>query len=179
MALLRAFYPYERAESVFALDYGRLYALGFRGVVFDLDGTLVPHGWDATPAVERLFRDLHAAGLKTLVLSNNNEARVLRFLKNIGGPYVCDAEKPDPAGFRRAAELLALPAEQILFVGDQVFTDIYGANRCGYPSLLVNYILRPGETKLGIRRRLEKLVLWFFSHSRFQHRLGNTERKGV
>lgn len=174
--MLRDFYPDARADSVFSIDYGRLYDLGFRGVVFDLDGTLVPHGWDSTPEVDRLFREIRDAGLKTLVLSNNNEKRVLRFLKNIGGPYVCDGEKPDPAGFRRAVELLELPAEQVVFVGDQVFTDVRGANRCGYKSILVKYLLRPGETRLGIRRRLEKLILWFYGHSKRGNRLGSIER---
>lgn len=173
----RILYPYEWAESVFSIDYEKLYALGLRGIVFDIDNTLVPHGKDSTPEVDQLFRDLGAMGFKTLVLSNNSEERVLRFLANIDAPYVCNAEKPDPAGFLRAVELLGLPGEQVVFIGDTLFTDVVGANRCGFVSILVQYIKKPGERRIGIRRRLEKLVLWCYRHSRYQRRLGGVEKE--
>ncbi len=175
--MCRNLYPYEWASSVFSIDYQKLYALGLRGLVFDIDNTLVPHGKDSTSEVDQLFCDLHTAGFKTLVLSNNSEERVLRFLTHIDAQYVCSAHKPEPAGFLRAIELLGLPEDQVVFIGDTVFTDVLGANRCGFPSILVQYIKKPGEKKIGIRRRLEKLVLWSYRHSRYQHRLGGVEKE--
>ena len=80
--MLKKFYPFERAKSVFAIDYNKLYEKGYRGLIFDIDNTLVPHGKDSTPQVDELFVQIQKAGLKTLLLSNNDEPRVKRLLKN-------------------------------------------------------------------------------------------------
>ena len=58
--MLRDYYPYEYVESVFAIDYNKLYGLGFRGIIFDIDNTLVPHGDNSTPEVDALFEEIHA-----------------------------------------------------------------------------------------------------------------------
>ena len=80
--MLKKFYPYEYVESVFSIDYQKLYDKGYKGVIFDIDNTLVHHGEDSTREVDELFKIIQNIGLKTLVLSNNNEARVKKFLEN-------------------------------------------------------------------------------------------------
>lgn len=171
--MLRQYYPSAYAESVFDIDYDKLYAKGCRGIVFDIDSTLVPHGADSTPAVDALFRTIHEAGLKTLLMTNNDEERVLRFIRNIDTLYLCDAGKPAPDGYLKAVEMLGMEKDRIVCVGDQVFIDVVGANRCGLDCILVHYILHEGETKLGIKRRLEKPVLWCWRHSRYRDRSGD------
>ena len=170
--MLEKYYPYEYAYSVFDIDYVRLYTLGYRAILFDIDNTLVHHGDDATPEIEQLFRDLHSIGLKTLLLSNNDEKRVRRFIRNIDTPYLCDADKPDPAAYRKAAAMLGCSRKEVIVIGDQMFTDILGANRCGMPSILVHYITIPGVTKIGKKRYLEKALLALYRKSKFSHRLG-------
>ena len=96
--MIREFYPSAYADSVFQLDYQKLYRHGYRGILFDIDNTLVHHGDDSTPEIDRLFRTIHETGLKTILLSNNDEERVLRFIRNIDTLYICDAGKPDPEG---------------------------------------------------------------------------------
>ena len=86
--MLERFYPHEYAESVFSIDYGRLYGLGYRGLIFDIDNTLVHHGDDATPEVEALFAKIQGMGFTTLLLSNNDEKRIQRFIKNIDTLYI-------------------------------------------------------------------------------------------
>lgn len=172
--MLKQFYPHAYAESVFVIDYEALYRKGYRGLIFDIDNTLVPHGADSTPAVDALFRDVQRIGFRTLLLSNNNRARIERFLKNIDSPYICDADKPRPAGYRRALDMLRLGREEVLVIGDQVFTDILGANRSGLDSILVEFIGAKYETKIGKRRTLEKALLWFYRRSRScRNRLGD------
>ena len=170
--MLKKYYPGTYADSVFDIDYPKLYAKGYRGIIFDVDSTLVPHGGDSTPAVDALFKEIHAAGLKTLLLTNNDEERVLRFIRNIDTLYLCDADKPDPAGYLKAVEMLGVDKDQVVYIGDQVFIDIVGANRAGIDSILVHYILHEGETKLGIKRNLEKPVLWCYRRSKSYHRIG-------
>lgn len=170
--MLKRFYPGGYAASVFDIDYEKLYEKGYRGIIFDLDSTLVPHGNDSTPEVDALFRQIHAAGLKTLLLTNNDEERVQRFIRNIDTLYICDADKPATEGYLRAVELLGVEKNEAIYIGDQLFIDIVGANNSGIDSILVHYILHEGETKLGIKRNLEKPVLWMYRHSRWYNRIG-------
>lgn len=155
-------FPDAYADSVFAIDYERLWAMGYRALMFDIDNTVVHHGADSTPEVDAFFAALHKAGWKTLVLSNNSEERILRFLNKIDAPYVYEAEKPKTWGYHRALELLGVDKTQAVMIGDQVFTDVLGSNRCGIANILVRYLRRDGETKIGIRRRVEKAVLWLY-----------------
>ena len=100
--MIRELFPSETARSVFAIDYERLYRLGYRALLFDIDNTLVHHGDDSTPQVDALFEKINGIGFRTLMLSNNNEERILRFLKNIDADYIDEAGKPDPACYIEA-----------------------------------------------------------------------------
>ena len=170
--MLKIFYPYEYVEDVFTIDYQSLLDKGLRGLIFDIDNTLVPHGADSTEQVDALFAKLHSMGFTTLLLSNNNRQRIERFTKNISTLYIEEAGKPHPASYLKAVEKMQLTPGEVVVIGDQLFTDIFGANRSGLPSILVKYIGFYKKEKKGIRRNLEKIVLWFYSHSkRYQHRM--------
>jgi vancomycin resistance protein VanW len=159
--MLSQYYPYECAESVFRIDTEKLLARGIRAMIFDIDNTLVHHGDDATPEIEAYFAALRETGMKALLLSNNDAPRCERFIRNMPWlPYVCDADKPDPKGYRRAAELLGVSPAETVVVGDQIFTDILGANRSGMASILVHFIRLPEETHIGKRRYLEYVILF-------------------
>ena len=172
--MLSMFYPGAYARDVFSIDYERLYKKGYRAVIFDIDNTVVPHGADSTPKVDALFQKIQGIGLKTCLLSNNDEPRVLRFCKNIDTLYVCDAEKPKKGGLKKALALLGVSPREAVCVGDQVFTDILCANRCRTDSILVRFIGYDTETDIGRRRRLEKLILSAYERSpHYQRRLGD------
>lgn len=177
--MFRKFYPYEYVESVFSIDYNQLYKNGYRGLIFDIDNTLVHHGDDSTKEIDDLFKTIQNIGFKTLLLSNNNEERIQRFLKNIDSLYICDAEKPKVDNYLKAVEMLGIKKEQIIHIGDQVFTDILGANRSGIASILVKFIRTKDEIKIGKRRQLEKIILKFYKkNKKFQNRLGNIIKQG-
>lgn len=172
--MLRLFYPYEYVKSVFTIDYKKLYDNGYKGIIFDIDNTLVHHGDDSTSEIDELFKDIQDIGFKTLILSNNNEERVGRFLKNIDSLYICDAEKPKPKNYLKALDMMNLTKKETIYVGDQVFTDILGANMSGIPNILVEYIKEENETDIGKRRKLENLILkQYLKNKKFQNRLGN------
>ena len=159
-------FPYEYVDSVFSIDYKKLLQKGYKGIIFDIDMTLVP--------------SIHAAGLKTLLLTNNSEERVKRFIRNIDTLYLCDAQKPNPECYLKAVEMMGIRKNETLFIGDQIFIDIYGANKCGIANILVKYVTAEVETKIGIRRNLEKIILALYRITGvYQHRLGDilkTER---
>ena len=173
-------FPYEYVDSVFSIDYKKLLQKGYKGIIFDIDMTLVPHGADSTAEIDALFKSIHAAGLKTLLLTNNSEERVKRFIKNFDTLYLCDAQKPNSECYLKAVEMMGIRKSETLFIGDQIFIDIYGANKCGIANILVKYVTAEVETNIGIRRNLEKIILTIYRITGvYQHRLGDilkTER---
>jgi len=176
--MFKRFYPYEYVENVFSIDYNKLYNMGYRGIMFDIDNTLVPHGKDSTEEIDDLFKIIHGIGLKTLLLSNNTEERIQRFLKNIDSLYIYDAQKPKISNYLTAVEMMGIKKEEALCVGDQIFTDIYGANKSGIDNILVKYIRKKNETKIGIRRNLEKIILKFYGMNKScQNRIGDIHKK--
>ena len=170
-------FPYEYVDSVFAIDYKKLLQKGYKGIIFDIDMTLVPHGADSTKEIDELFETIHRMGLKTILLTNNSEERVKRFIKNIDTLYLCDAQKPDPEWYLKAVEMLEMQKNETVFIGDQIFIDIYGANKCGIANILVKYVTAEVETKIGIRRNLEKIILALYKITKiYQHRLGDIHK---
>ena len=152
-------YPGEYIDSTYSIDFDKLYKEGYRGVIFDIDNTLVTHGSPADERAIALFKHLKELGFSCLVLSNNKEPRVKSFAKQVGIKYIYKAGKPKPSGYRTAMERLGTDTKNTLFVGDQIFTDIYGANKCGIDSILVDFIRLPEEKWFGKRRILEKIIL--------------------
>ena len=164
--MLKKFYPNSYVDSVFNIDYPKLYKLGYRGIIFDIDNTLVHHGDDSTPEVDELFKYIQNIGFKTLLLSNNSNERVKSFIKNIDTLYIHNAEKPKKKNYLKAIEMLEIKKEEAVVIGDQVFTDVLGANRSKLDSILVEYIKEPNETNIGKRRKLENKVLEFYFKSK-------------
>ena len=176
--MLRMLYPFEYVESVFSIDYNFLYKKGYRGLIFDIDNTLVPHGKDATVEIEELFKEIQMNGFKTILLSNNNEERVKRFLTNIDSLYICDAEKPKKDNYLKAVQMLKMEKSKVLYIGDQIFTDIYGANKSGIDNILVKYIGYYNNEKKGIKRNIEKIILKMYnSNKSYKNRIGNVQKE--
>ena len=176
--MFKMLYPHEYVESVFAIDYKKLYNKGYRGIIFDIDNTLVHHGEDSTQEVDELFKTIHSIGLKTILLSDNSEERIKRFIKNIESPYIHEANKPSVANFLKAVGILNIKKGEAVVVGDQILRDIYGANKSGIDSILVAYMRHDNETKIGIRRNIEKIILKFYALSKsYRNRIGDIHKK--
>ena len=86
--MLHQFYPDHEADSAYGIDYKTLYEKGYRGIIFDIDNTLVPHGAPATPQAIEFFDRLRELGFQTLLLSNNKEPRVKSFADAVGASYI-------------------------------------------------------------------------------------------
>ncbi|MEG0256008.1 MAG: YqeG family HAD IIIA-type phosphatase [Vagococcus sp.] len=177
--MFKLFYPYEYVDSVFAIDYEKLQNKGYKGIIFDIDNTLVHHGEESTKEVDALFQEIHGLGLKTLLLSNNSDERIISFLENIDAPFISLADKPKTDNYFKAVEMLGIEKNEAVMVGDQLFTDIYGANLSGMANILVKYMRYEDEVKIGIRRNIEKVLLNFYQRNKtYQNRIGDIVRKG-
>ena len=130
-------YPGEYIDSTYRIDFDKLYKEGYRGIIFDIDNTLVTHG---SPADERAIA-------------------LFKHLKQVGIKYIYKAGKPKPSGYRTAMERLGTDTKNTLFVGDQIFTDIIGANLTGIRSILVAPIDPHEEIQIVLKRFIEKPVI--------------------
>lgn len=163
--MLKKFYPGEYLESTYVIDFDKLYEEGYRGVIFDIDNTLVRHGEPADERACALFAHLKELGFSCMLLSNNKEPRVKMFNDAVQVSYIHKAGKPKPVNYRRAMEQMGTDTKNTIFVGDQIFTDIYGANLTGIRTILVKPIHPKEEIQIVLKRYLEKIVLFFYKRS--------------
>lgn len=160
--MFKKLYPTEYLDSSYSIDYEQLYRSGIRGLIYDIDNTLVEHGMPATERAIKLFEQLRSIGFDTCLISNNKEPRVKPFADAVGSKYVYDAHKPSRKNYIRAMELMGTDTGNTYFIGDQIFTDVYGANRAGIPSILVKPIHPKEEIQIVLKRKLEKIVLFCY-----------------
>ncbi len=159
-------FPAECADSAYHIDYEKLKERGIRGLIYDVDNTLVPHGAMPDNRAMALFARLHELGIPAVFVSNNREDRVKPFAEAVGAGYVYKAGKPRPDGYIKAMEMMGTDAGSTMFIGDQIFTDIWGANRAGLRSILCRPIHPKEEPQIILKRILEKPVLLLYAADR-------------
>lgn len=164
--MFEQFYPDEWLDSAYDIDYEGLYAEGFRGLIFDIDNTLVPHGAPADDRAISLFSRLKNIGFSCCLLSNNKEPRVKMFNQEIGVSYIFKGGKPGRRGYIKAMEKMGTDCSHTVFIGDQLFTDVWGAKRVGIRNILVKPINPKEEIQIVLKRRLEWIVLHFYKKQR-------------
>ena len=155
-------FPGEYLDSTYVIDFDKLYKEGYRAVIFDVDNTLVPHGAPADERAISLFAHLKELGYSCMLLSNNKEPRVKMFNEAVHVNYIYKAGKPKPANYRKAMEIMGTTVENTLFVGDQIFTDVMGANIAGIRTILVKPIHPKEEIQIVLKRIPEKPILLLF-----------------
>jgi hypothetical protein len=157
--MFESFFPCKRIRSAYEIDYVDLYKNGCRALIFDIDNTLVCHGAPQSERSLPFLQNLMAMGFKILFLSNNKEPRVKSFNDPLGAQYIYKAGKPNPKNYVKACELMGTDISSTVFIGDQLFTDIWGANKAGIYSILVGQIGKKEEIQIVLKRILEKIVL--------------------
>lgn len=154
--MLKWLLPHQVAGKIYDIDLDALRAEGVSGIIADLDNTLVgAREPSATPELIEWLDRVRSLGFRVVIVSNNRRARVSKFAEPHGIPYIYSARKPVRTSFRKALDLLGLPAGQTVVVGDQMLTDVLGANRMGMRSILVTPIAPSDE---GIMTRINRLI---------------------
>lgn len=145
--MLKNFYADAYFNTINDVSPEYLLEKGIKGIILDIDNTLIGH--DVPIPDEKTLkhlRNFEAAGLKLCVVSNNTYERVSAFSAKIGVKYfVHDALKPRAYGYKLAAEEMNLPMANIAAIGDQVFTDVWGAKRAGCFAILTKPLHKGGE----------------------------------
>lgn len=136
--MLKLFTPNEFTKSVFDIHPEKLVEKGIKGIITDLDNTLIE--WDkpnATPELIEWFKGMEKHNIKVTIVSNNNEERVKRFSDPLKIPYIHRARKPLTTAFGKALEVMDLKGDEVVVIGDQMMTDVLGGNRKGLHTILV------------------------------------------
>ena len=136
-----------------------------KSLILDMDNTLINYKQEMPKEIEIWLKELKGQGIKLYILSNtNNKEKILKVANKLEIPYKKFAKKPLKSGFLKVQKELKHEPKQIAVVGDQIFTDIIGGNRCGMFTILVDAIdekdfwytawKRPIETK--IKEKIKK-----------------------
>ncbi|GGB28821.1 YqeG family HAD IIIA-type phosphatase [Virgibacillus dakarensis] len=160
--MLKKFLPNEHVKSIFDIHPGVLKQKGIKGIITDLDNTLV--AWDvkdATPEIVQWFKLMKEHDIKVTIISNNNEERVKIFSEPLATPFVYSARKPLGHAFKTAAKQMNLKKNEIVVVGDQLMTDVLGGNFAGFYTILVVPIVQTDGKMTRINRKIERRILHY------------------
>ena len=160
--MFQTFFPDNDMASAYEIPYEKLYERGIRALIVDIDNTLTEHGKPATERTIELMNRLRSIGFRVCLLSNNKEERVKMFNQDICVDYIYKAGKPSRSGYLRAMEKMGSNVKNTVFIGDQLFTDVWGAKRAGMESWLVDPIDKHEEIQIVLKRYLEKPILYFY-----------------
>lgn len=158
--MLKNFLPDQHVKSIFQIKADALKERGIKGIITDLDNTLV--SWDepnATPELLQWFKQMQEAGILITIVSNNNEQRVKAFSDAVHLPFFYKARKPMTKSFRLAIRDMKLKKDDIVVIGDQLFTDVLGGNRLGVHTILVVPVAQTDGFFTRFNRRMERYIL--------------------
>ena len=159
--MFETFYPGNYVDSAYEIPYEKLYERGYRGIIFDVDNTLVPHGAPADKRAIELFERLRAIGFSTCILSNNKEPRVSPFADKVGSPYIFKGGKPSRKGYERAMERMKTDRDTTFFVGDSCLRT--SGAQTGQALFDPCKAINPKEEiQIVLKRYLEAVVLMFY-----------------
>lgn len=158
--MLRLICPRLVVDSLQEINCNELAKSGIKGIVFDLDNTIIP--WDSSemrPKESEWLGTLIGQGFKLCLVSNNWNQRVKEIADLFSIPFISRAYKPAKNGFRKAANIMELAPEEVAVIGDQLYTDILGGNRIGMFTIWVPPLSSREFIGTKITRQLEKLTI--------------------
>ncbi|WP_423407470.1 YqeG family HAD IIIA-type phosphatase [Heyndrickxia sp. MSNUG] len=161
--MLKHFLPDQHVKSIFDITPESLKKKGVKGIITDLDNTLVE--WDrpnATPKLIEWFDNMRKNEILVTIVSNNNENRVKSFSDPLQIPFIFQARKPMGRAFNKALKQMGLRKDETVVIGDQLLTDVLGGNRSGFHTILVVPVAKTDGFVTKFNRKVERRILdWF------------------
>lgn len=153
-------YPKSYFKKVTDISPDFLNENKIKGLVLDVDNTLIDFDRNMLKGIDDWYKQIKENDIKCIILSNSNKHdKVKMVADSIGIPYIYFAKKPLKSGFFKAQKELELENQNIAVVGDQIFTDIIGANRCKMYSILVEPIAEKDIWITKLKRPLENMII--------------------
>lgn len=157
---MQIFLPDIYTQSIYTIDYESLKNAGIKIVLFDLDNTITPiSGKEPTRKVKDLFEDIKSIGLKPVILSNSGKRRVEPFKDGLFVDASCTSMKPLKRKYKKILNIYNVKPDEVAAVGDQLLTDVFGANRMGITSILVNQISTSDFSVTKLNRVIENMII--------------------
>ena len=167
--MIKKLYPTAYIASIYDMDLEALKQQGIKGIIFDIDNTLVPYDvMEPNEEIIQFFMKLQEEGFKITLVSNNTKDRVMKFNEKLKVIALHESQKPLGKNFRKALHLMACKKEEAVIVGDQIFTDVYGGNLVGIQTILVKPVSDKDEWKTKIKRGIEKRVIKSYERRVYQ-----------
>lgn len=164
MGLIKKYFmPNDYVQSVFQIDIEKLANSGFKGIITDLDNTLV--GWDVktpTKEIQEWFKKANDLGLTITIVSNNSEKRVSSFSKDLDVDFIFKARKPMGRAFKKAIQHMNIKPEETVVIGDQMLTDVLGGNNNGLYTIMVVPVKKTDGFLTRLNRVIERRLLNYF-----------------
>ena len=130
---------------------------GIEYLLLDVDNTLTTHNNpEPSPGIDEWLDSMRENGIKMAIISNNNKARVAPFAARLGLPFCSMSCKPLPYGYIKGMKMLGGNRKNTAMIGDQIFTDVMGANLTGMKCFMVLAILHEDGAGFRFKRRIEK-----------------------
>ena len=153
-------YPKFYYKNVQSIDLNMLYDIGIRGIILDVDNTLIDYKEVMPDRIKEWVTEAKNKDFRICILSNsNNKEKVSKVAEILNLEYIMSATKPLKRGFKKAIKLLNLKPEECVAIGDQVFTDVIGANKMKIQSLYVEPISKKDFWYTTWKRPIEALIL--------------------
>ena len=153
-------YPDKYVNSVKEITVEFLQEKNIKGLILDVDNTLIDYDKKMLEGVEEWCENLKTHGIKICILSNTNKKKKVKKVADILKlEYLYFAHKPSKKGFIKAQKILDLETENIAVVGDQVFTDVFGGNRLKMYTILTKPVDKRDYWYTKIKRPLENIVI--------------------
>lgn len=158
--MLEKFIPDIYAKSIFFIDYKKLRKMGIKCILFDLDNTIAPNSIKKpSKKTIDLFEELKDFGFKIIIFSNAPKSRVAPFKNKLNVDAAAFCLKPKKDKYLKIMKIYNLKPNEICAVGDQLLTDIYGANNLDITSVLINPISPKDYFTTYFSRMLERKIL--------------------
>ena len=152
-------YPKELLNKVEEITIEFIQKNKLKALILDVDNTLIDYNKNLSQEKIQWAKNLKGQGVKLYILSNsNNKEKVEKVANTLNIPYVLFARKPFKKGFLTIQKELKLNSEQIGVVGDQIFTDVIGGNRCKMFTILVEPIDKKDLLITAWKRPIEEKI---------------------
>lgn len=160
MFMIDKFVPDKYFKSIYDINYKALKKSGIKCLIFDLSNTIAPDAIKSpTRKIKDLFEDLKDMNFKLVIMSNNFKKEVMPFKELLCVDSCYLSFKPFKRKYKKVMKVYDLKDNQIACIGDQLFFDIFGANRMNFTSILVNPISTDEFAVTKFNRKLENVVI--------------------
>lgn len=157
--MLDYFIPDIYAQSIYTINYKKLKKNGIKCLLFDLDNTIAPYKvTKPDQKVKELIARLEA-DFKVIIVSNSGKNRLRPFKEKLNVDVAFSSKKPLKTKYKKILSLYRFKIDEVACIGDQLLTDILGANRMGFTSILVNRVAKYEMFPTRVNRFIEKRIL--------------------